>query len=98
MRIALGQPRLVDRIPETEVEMAEHIVVPTPAVSDKNGGAAQQGTREAIERLMNELGAQGFRFVAQIESTSYQQPGCIPALFGASPIPMRQHFLVFVRD
>lgn len=75
--------------------MAQQHLVPTPLAEGKNTKEAIENLRTAIERTIQAEVDQGWRYVGQVESITFQNPGCIAAFLGAKPVPMPTKFLLF---
>jgi hypothetical protein len=72
-------------------------VIPMPLADGKSSVEAMQNLRAAIEHAIQAEADDGWRFVGQVESVTFQNPGCLLALFGAKPVPIPVRFLVFER-
>jgi len=51
-----------------------------------------------LRQILDLESQHGWVFVKDVEIKTWRSPGCIPGLFGAGPIPVRHHVLVFRKD
>lgn len=78
--------------------MKHQNVVAVPRAEGKNGVEAIANLRNILQSTIDAQAAQGWRFVGQIDSVTFENPGCWDSLKGAKRAIIPVNFLVFERD